>query len=102
MACSSAEDVYSGRCAMPCYDAQDTSHTSQTFSHEDLEELLQQMTGHLNVKMEHSPAKWASAIMAATNGLKGLSGAVLQEVSTVVLAQNRTLRQYTYQLVRYT
>ena len=86
---------------MSCFDAQEVnaSRTSQTFSHENLVELVQQMSGHLNVKMEHRPAEWAAAIMAATNGLKGLSGAVLREVYTVLLAHYRTLRQYTYQLV---
>lgn len=64
---------------------QGASRVSQTFSHEHLVKLLQQMTGHLRVKMEHSPAMWASTIMAATDGLKGLAGAVLREVNTVLL-----------------
>ena len=70
---------------MQCLALQGASRFSQTFSHENLVELLQQMTGHLKVKMEHDQAVWASTIMAATDGMKGLSGAVLQEVNAVLL-----------------
>ena len=70
---------------MQCLAVQGASRVSQKFSHENLVELLQQMTEHLRVKMEHSPTMWASTIMAATDGLKGLAGAVLREVITVLL-----------------
>lgn len=59
---------------------QDTSKTSETFRQEDVKELLLQMSASLCVLLEHSAEEWAAAIMGATDGLKGLSGAVLRQV----------------------
>ena len=43
-------------------------------------DLLEQRAGHLKVQLEHQASLWALVIMAATNGLKGLSGAILMRV----------------------
>ncbi|CAK0782581.1 hypothetical protein CVIRNUC_005791 [Coccomyxa viridis] len=58
----------------------DSTRTSQTFTQEDVVDLLEQMAGHLKVQLEHRASLWAMVIMAATNGLKGLSGAILMRV----------------------
>ena len=74
--------------------AKEGAKASQSFSEADIVGLFQQMVKERSHVPEGSPHEWSRVIMSATEGVKGLSGAILAEVRHICVSIVRALGKH--------